>query len=113
MSIADELIRLEQLRDRGSLSADEFARAKAHLLTPPATPTDPVFKALNGFRRSATDRWFGGLCGGLAKATGIDSWLWRLAFVLLLFVGGTGLIAYIILWIFVPLENTPPYLPSP
>ena len=31
----------------------------------------------------------------------------------MLFLGGTGLIAYIILWIFVPLENTPPYLPSP
>ena len=89
-------------------------RAKAQLLTPAAAPpTDPVFRALNGFRRSATDRWFGGLCGGLAKATGIDSWLWRLAFVLMLFLGGTGLIAYIILWIFVPLENTPPYLPSP
>ena len=28
MSLADELTQLEQLRDRGSLSADEFQRAK-------------------------------------------------------------------------------------
>ena len=51
--------------------------------------------------------------GQLLVVEPTPSRLWRLAFVLLLFVGGTGLIAYIILWIFVPLENTPPYLPSP
>ncbi|HVK12286.1 MAG TPA: SHOCT domain-containing protein [Gemmataceae bacterium] len=37
MSLADELEKLDQLRRSGSLSDDEFARAKAHLLAnPPA-----------------------------------------------------------------------------
>src|SRR5450830_1202690 len=56
MSIADDLIRLEQLRDRASLSADEFQRAKNKLLNTPY-PTEPVLQAINGLHRSATDRW--------------------------------------------------------
>ncbi|MBC7918548.1 MAG: PspC domain-containing protein [Rhodoferax sp.] len=104
MSIADELLRLEQLRDRGAISPDEFARAKARVLTG-AVPTEPLFRALNQFRRSTTDRWIGGVCGGLAVSTGMDSWLWRLVFALLLLAGGTGVLIYIILWIFVPLDT--------
>ncbi len=103
MSIADDLTRLEQLRDRGSLSNDEFQRAKNKLLS--ATyPTDPVLQGLNAFRRSATDRWFGGVCGGLARSTGLESWLWRILFALALFTG-FGLLVYLALWIFVPLER--------
>jgi phage shock protein PspC (stress-responsive transcriptional regulator) len=106
MSLADELTRLEQLRDRGSLSADEFQRAKNKLLSAPY-PTEPVLQAINGLRRSATDRWFGGVCGGLAVATGVQAWIWRIVFALLLFTG-FGVIAYLVLWIFVPLES---YMP--
>ncbi len=40
MSIADDLTRLEQLRDRGSLSNDEFQRAKNRLLQAPLP--DPI-----------------------------------------------------------------------
>lgn len=107
MSIADELLRLEQLRDRGSISPDEFARAKARVLTG-TVPPEPLFRALNQFRRSTTDRWIGGVCGGLAVSTGMDSWLWRLVFALLLLAGGTGVVVYIILWIFVPLDTVAP-----
>lgn len=110
MSLADELIRLEQLRDRGTLSADEFQRAKNKLLAT-SYPTDPVFQSVNGFRRSATDRWLGGVCGGLAVATGMESWIWRILFTLLLCTG-FGLIAYLVLWIFVPLESGTPQLHS-
>jgi phage shock protein PspC (stress-responsive transcriptional regulator) len=103
MPLAEELTQLEQLRDRGSLSADEFQRAKAKLLgTHP--PTESALQAINGLRRCATDRWLGGVCGGLAVATGMSAWLWRMVFTLLLLAGGTGLIAYLILWFFVPLE---------
>jgi phage shock protein PspC (stress-responsive transcriptional regulator) len=106
MSIADDLTRLEQLRDRGSLSADEFQRAKNKLLSGPH-PTEPVLQSLNGLRRSATDRWLGGVCGGLASATGMEAWLWRLLFAVLLCTG-FGLLAYLALWIFVPLEPSVP-----
>ncbi len=103
MTIADELVKLEQLRDRGGLSPEEFSRAKLCLLESPR-PTDGSTAALNGFRRSRTDRWFGGLCGGLAVSTGVDSWVWRLLFALLFFAGGTGLLLYVLFWIFVPSE---------
>ncbi len=108
MSIADDLTRLEQLRDRGSLSADEFQRAKNRLLSATCA-TEPVLQSVNGFRRSASDRWLGGVCGGLALSTGMESWLWRVVFALALFTG-FGLLLYLALWIFAPLEPSTPDL---
>lgn len=105
MSIADDLTRLEQLRDRGSLSAEEFQRAKSRLLSTPH-PTEPALQAINGFRRSATNRWFGGVCGGLAVSTGMEAWIWRLLFVFALCTG-FGFLIYLALWIFVPLDSSP------
>ena len=107
MSLADELAKLEQLHASGALSDDEFARAKARLLdarpTPPPPP--PAVQAVNALRRNRTDKWLGGVCGGLAIATGVDSWIWRLLFALLALAGGTGVVLYILLWIFVPPED--------
>jgi phage shock protein C len=56
---------------------------------------------------SETDAWIGGVCGGLGEHTPIPSWLWRLAFVILFFAYGTGLLAYIVLWIFLPAAKDP------
>jgi phage shock protein PspC (stress-responsive transcriptional regulator) len=103
MSIADDLTRLEQLRDRGSLSADEFQRAKSQLLSAPQV-TEPALQAINSLRRSASNRWFGGVCGGLAVSTGMEAWIWRILFVFALCTG-FGLLVYLALWIFVPLES--------
>jgi len=101
MSLADELVKLDELRTRGVLSAEEFERAKAKLLQP---DVPPAVAAMNRLRRSTTDRWIAGVCGGLSLATGIDSWVWRLIFAVLLFIGGSGLLVYILLWLFVPSE---------
>jgi phage shock protein PspC (stress-responsive transcriptional regulator) len=106
MSIADDLTRLEQLRDRGSLSTEEFQRAKNQLFNSPH-PTEPALQAINSFRRSVTNRWFGGVCGGLAVSTGMEAWIWRLLFVLALCTG-FGFLVYIALWIFVPLDSSQP-----
>ena len=107
MSLAEDLIRLEQLHARGALNDEEYARAKSKLInSPSAVPNEPALSALNAFRRSATDRWFGGLCGGLAVTTGMQSWLWRLMFVLLFMVAGSGLIVYLVMWFFVPLDTS-------
>jgi phage shock protein C len=57
---------------------------------------------LHTFTKSRQDRWIGGICGGLGEYTPIPSWTWRLMFALFLFVWGTGLLLYILLWIFVP-----------
>lgn len=52
--------------------------------------------------RSTTDKMLGGIAGGLAEYFDIDSTLIRVLFVLTVFLGGGGIIAYIILWIIVP-----------
>jgi phage shock protein PspC (stress-responsive transcriptional regulator) len=103
MSIADELNKLEGLRQRGSLSEAEFLQAKAQLLESPPTPPAGI-AAINQLRRSSKDRWLGGVCGGLALSTGLESWVWRLGFVVLSFYAGAGLLVYLLLWIFVPSE---------
>jgi len=103
MTLADELIKLEQLRDRGGLTNEEFVRAKARLLES-LLLTGSRAAGVNGLRRSQEDRWIGGVCGGLAVATELDAWFWRFLFSLLFFVGGSGLLLYILLWIFVPSE---------
>jgi phage shock protein C len=104
MSLADELSKLDDLRTRGVLTAEEFDRAKARLLVGDPPPRPVASLPVNALRRSTTDRWIGGVCGGLATSLGVDSWVLRLLFALLLFVGGTGVLLYILLWIFVPSE---------
>ena len=54
------------------------------------------------FYLSTTDKKIGGVCGGLAEYFNIDSLLVRIAFVALFFGFGTGLLAYILLWILAP-----------
>ena len=111
MTLSEQLTQLEQMRARGSLSETEFAQAKAKLLLPgPVTPLSKI-SALNGLRRSRRDAWLGGVCGGLARFTGMDTWLWRLVFTLLLLLGGAGLIIYLLMWILVPREDDVERLP--
>jgi phage shock protein PspC (stress-responsive transcriptional regulator) len=57
---------------------------------------------LQNLTKSKKDRWIGGVCGGLGKHTPVPAWTWRLLFILFFFIWGTGLIFYILLWIFVP-----------
>jgi phage shock protein PspC (stress-responsive transcriptional regulator) len=47
----------------------------------------------------------GGVCGGLAKYFDIDPTIVRVLFVVSIFIGGGGILAYIILWIVVPEEQ--------
>ena len=69
-----------------------------------ARSSDPVVSAVNSFRRSRNDRWFDGVCGGIARSTGMDAWVWRLIFAALFICAGAGLLLYILLWLFVPSE---------
>ncbi len=110
MSLADELERLAALQERGVLSAEEFQQAKARLIATAHAPqgasagtaSDDIGTAVQRLRRSTEDRWLGGICGGIARLTGIESWVWRLAFTLLFLFWGAGLLIYVLLWIFVP-----------
>jgi phage shock protein PspC (stress-responsive transcriptional regulator) len=59
---------------------------------------------LQKLTKSDSDKWIGGVCGGLGEHSPIPSWVWRVLFVLFFF--GPGLFLYILLWIFVPSKST-------
>ena len=101
MALSDELTKLQELHQRGALSDNEFSRAKLRLLEGGAAPGEAM-KAVNALRRSRSDRWIAGVCGGIAQATGMESWVCRLLFAVLMLFGGAGLLLYALLWIFVP-----------
>jgi phage shock protein PspC (stress-responsive transcriptional regulator) len=60
----------------------------------------------NKLYRSRKDRMLFGVCGGLGKYLGIDSTIVRIIFGILAFVGGIGIIAYIVIAVVAPLEES-------
>ncbi|MFZ2314513.1 MAG: PspC domain-containing protein [Gammaproteobacteria bacterium] len=66
--------------------------------------TDIIKQPPKKLYRSRKDRMFAGVCGGLAEYFNIDSSIVRLLFVLFFFLGGCALLAYILMWLIVPLS---------
>lgn len=62
---------------------------------------------IQNLRKSARDCKVGGVCGGLGEHSPIPSWIWRMFFLLLLLCFGSGLLAYIVLWICMPAALEP------
>ncbi len=60
----------------------------------------------NPLHRSRRNRWIGGVCGGLAEWLGWSPLLVRFLYVVvsIVSIAFPGTIAYIILWIIMPLE---------
>ena len=54
--------------------------------------------------RSRKDGLIAGVCGGLAEYFDVDPSLVRLVFILAIFLGGAGLVVYLVAWLIVP-EN--------
>jgi phage shock protein PspC (stress-responsive transcriptional regulator) len=110
MSLADEIEKLGRLRDSGAMTEDEFQRAKALVLdghrVSAGRPAGSSFEALHRLSRSTTDRWIGGVCGGLTRITPLPSWVWRLIFSLSAVVYGIGAVPYVLLWIFMPSDDS-------
>ncbi|HEX3048412.1 MAG TPA: PspC domain-containing protein [Bacillota bacterium] len=52
--------------------------------------------------RSSTNRRIGGVAGGVAEYFNVDPTLVRLIWLAAIFIGGTGVLAYIIAWIVIP-----------
>ena len=73
---------------------------------PPPPRDDPPPRRLT---RSSTDRWIGGVAGGLGRHLGIDPIIVRVVFVLLCFFGGAGFLAYLALLAFVPADDGRPF----
>ncbi|MDN2709029.1 PspC domain-containing protein [Janthinobacterium sp. SUN118] len=121
MNVSEEIKRLHELHLAGALSDAEFAQAKAKLLSninldkpdstsgagagPAVGPANDLVQEFNRLRRSRNDRWLGGVCGGLGRASGMEAWIWRLVFVLFTLTFGFGVVIYLLLWIFVPDEE--------
>lgn len=134
MGVADELERLQALRERGALSQEEFERAKARVLGASASPgaaaqataaeatsagtgaaagegvgadagTGATHSFFRQLARSQSDRVFGGVCGGLGRHTDLPAWAWRLIFCVVTLYFGSGILFYLLLWIFLPLED--------
>ena len=102
MSVAEEIKRLHELHQAGALSDEEFAAAKARLLNDQPSQGAGISDDITRLRRSRTDRWLGGVCGGLGRISGVESWIWRVLFVLFVVTFGFGIAIYVLLWIFVP-----------
>ena len=121
--ISDEIRRLHELHQAGALTDVEFEQAKAKVLAG-ASANERVnlnkggassggFEAgtrafetqVRALRRARGDRWLGGVCGGLNGVMGVETWVWRLLFLLFaLITSGFGALVYVLMWIFVPEE---------
>ena len=58
--------------------------------------------------RSASDKFIGGVCGGIARSLGIESSIVRIIAVLLAVFTQIGWVAYLVLWAVLPLEKGGP-----
>lgn len=116
MNWAEQLEKLQQLHQQGALTNEEYTAAKARVirdLGPGPVPAAQAARAaieqsqsaMQQLKRSLTDRWLGGVAGGLSQATNIPTWAWRILFILTAFLHGLGILMYVLLWIFVPLER--------
>jgi phage shock protein C len=62
--------------------------------------------------RSSRDKKIAGVCAGLAEYFDLDATIIRLCWLLLVFFAGTGILAYIVLWIILPVAPIEPPVPS-
>ncbi len=89
--------------------------------TPPEAPSGPAdesapdegprvtrdeIRDLGRLRRSVDDRKVAGVAGGLARHLDVDPLILRVAFVVLAFFGGAGLLLYGACWLLVPEDGS-------
>ena len=70
------------------------------------TTTQTAPPARPALQRGRTDTMLGGVCRGLADATGVDVVLWRVGF-LALALTGAGFLLYPLLWVVLPAAPLP------
>jgi phage shock protein PspC (stress-responsive transcriptional regulator) len=99
---ATSVEQLESLLREGRITSEDYARLRNAMLSkfsPDASPVDQPRR----LRKSWTDRELGGVCGGIGEYIGVSATRVRLAFlVLLVFTGGTAMVAYLALYAFLP-----------
>ena len=73
--------------------------------SPKSDAPPPPSPGVRRLTRSSSDKLIGGVAGGLGRYFGVDPILFRIAFVVLTFAGGVGVLAYIGLLAFVPADD--------
>lgn len=90
----------------GSRYCYHCGAAQKPLTPPPAVPVKPL-------RRSRKHKVIAGVCGGFAEHFNIDVALVRVIWLLVALFGGGGVLAYLICWIVIPLEEEHASAPVP
>lgn len=72
----------------------------------PGSETLEEDKKIKKLYRNPDEKVIAGISGGLAAYFGVDPVIFRLLFIITTPIGGTGLIAYLILWIITPEAST-------
>jgi phage shock protein PspC (stress-responsive transcriptional regulator) len=85
--------------------ADEPSSGGAPHAGEAPTAIMPPADAPRRLRRSSSDRMVGGVAGGLGRYFDVDPVLFRIAFVVLVFAGGAGILAYLGLWLITPTDG--------
>ncbi len=98
---------LEEAEGAQDIPGNGAGSAKDHTASGTGTQQNaqqPYQTTLSGKRlfRSENDKLLGGVAAGLASYFGIDPSVMRIIFVLFMFLGGSGFLVYIILWIVLP-----------
>jgi phage shock protein PspC (stress-responsive transcriptional regulator) len=78
----------------------------------PGFPPGPVPGAVRRLTRRPDRRMIAGVAGGIADYLGIEAWVVRLGFIVLVPFGGFGLLAYLIAWLLVPVAGSDQSLAS-
>jgi signal transduction histidine kinase/phage shock protein PspC (stress-responsive transcriptional regulator) len=71
-------------------------------MTSPATPEGTTERQVV---RTVSGGWLGGVCSGLAEHTGVPAVWWRVSFVVLASWRLVGVLAYLLLWLFLPRDT--------
>jgi len=79
------------------------------IIMPEATPNElPQFSGTSSRKlfRNTDDKMIGGVCSGIGSYLGVSEVVMRVVFIISFFAFGTGLLAYVILWIIIPEAKT-------
>jgi phage shock protein PspC (stress-responsive transcriptional regulator) len=74
----------------------------------PPRDDDPTMEQPRRLTRSTTDKYVGGVSGGLGRYFGLDATLFRVAFGVSIVFGGIGIVAYVALWLFLGTDDGEP-----
>lgn len=82
-----------------------FGNAKGLIITLPFPYSFSM--TVKKLTRSQTNRMIAGVCGGIGEYLEVDPTVIRVIWVVLAIIYGLGILAYILAWLIIPLEESP------